>query len=248
LRRSPSRRRPRPTGRRPDRLTIAALVVGAGRGVRLGAGRPKALVRLSGLTLLERSVAALARHPRVSLVVAVVPDPDRARALLGARTPRVLCVRGGAERQDSVRRGLEAVGEAGYVLVHDAARPLVPRGVIDRVIRAMTRHGAAVPALRPPDTVKRVAADGRIAATLPRESLRLAQTPQGFRTDLLRAAHRRARRRRGPCTDDAGLLERSGTRVVVVEGSWRNLKITTPEDLRLAEAILAAGGREEDGG
>jgi 2-C-methyl-D-erythritol 4-phosphate cytidylyltransferase len=168
-----------------------------------------------------------------------VRSPEEARAALGTDlSGRVVLVAGGEERQDSVRRGLEALGDADVVLVHDAARPLVPRRVIDAVIDATLRSGAAVPVVPVADTVKRVESDGAVGETLPRDDLRLAQTPQGFRTGLLRAAYARAEREGFRGTDDASVVERAGGRVVVVPGSPRNLKITTPEDLRLAEALL----------
>ena len=222
-------------------MTIAAIIVAAGAGSRLGAGRPKALVSLGGVPILARAAAAFVDHPRIARVVAAVRSPEEARAALDpALAARLLFVAGGAERQDSVRSGLEAVGDAGIVLVHDAARPLVPRRVIDAVIDAARASGAAVPVLEVADTVKRLGPDGAIGGTMERAGLRLAQTPQGFRTDLLRAALARAERDGYRGTDDASLVERAGERVAVVRGSARNIKITTPADLRLAEALLRA--------
>jgi 2-C-methyl-D-erythritol 4-phosphate cytidylyltransferase len=157
-------------------------------------------------------------------------------------------VRGGKERQDSVRLALEAIGptEADIILVHDAARPLVSRALIDAVIAAAAEHGAAVPLVPPADTVKRLASDGSVEATVPRATLRLAQTPQGFRSAILREAYARAACDGFTGTDDAALVERSGRRVAAVPGSPGNLKITTPLDLVLAEALLPgrAGGEE----
>jgi 2-C-methyl-D-erythritol 4-phosphate cytidylyltransferase len=228
-------------------MTIAALIVAAGTGSRLGAGRPKALVPLAGVPILARAASAFLDHPRIARVVAAVRSPDEARAALGpSLAARLTLVAGGPERQDSVRRGLEAVGDAGIVLVHDAARPLVTRRLIDAVIDATLRAGAAVPVVAVADTVKRLAPDGAIRDTLPREDLRLAQTPQGFRTDLLRAACARAERHGTRGTDDASLVESAGERVAVVEGSPRNIKITTPADLRLAEALLLAWPEGDD--
>lgn len=229
-------------------MTIVAVVVAAGRGARMGAVRPKAFLRLGGRSLLRRSVAAFAAHPRIARVVVVVSDADEARADLGADAAGVMLVRGGAERQDSVRLGLQASGDADYVLVHDAARPLVSRRIIDDVLEAAERAGAAVPALPVAETVKRLGPDGAIVETVPREDLRLAQTPQAFRADLLRAAHEAAIRDGMRGTDDASLVERIGARVMVVPGSPRNIKITTPEDLVVAEALLRASGMEEETG
>jgi 2-C-methyl-D-erythritol 4-phosphate cytidylyltransferase len=146
-----------------------------------------------------------------------------------------------------VSRGLAALPEAAdaIILVHDAARPLITDDVIDTVIDAAERSGAAVPAIVPSDTIKTVTGDGTVEATLPRESLRLAQTPQGFRGATLREAYARAERDGFTGTDDATLVERAGGKVTIVDGSTRNIKITTPLDLMLAEAILA---RETAGG
>ncbi len=227
-------------------MTVAALIVAAGRGARMGAAGPKALLPLGGTSILARAVAAFAARPRVARLIVVVADPGAARAALGDQAGRVVLVLGGEERQDSVLRGLEALEEAAIVLVHDAARPLVPAALIDAVIDAAIAHGAAVPVLPVVDTVKRIGPDGAVVATVRRDDLRLVQTPQGFRTDLLRAAYARAAREGVRATDDAGLVERCGGRVVVVPGSPRNIKITTPADLALAEALLRAGPPEGD--
>jgi 2-C-methyl-D-erythritol 4-phosphate cytidylyltransferase len=225
-------------------MTVAAILVAAGRGARMEADRPKAFLRLGGTTILERALRAFTSHPGVGRVVVAVVDPDEAGRLLGPAAKGVLLVSGGTERQDSVRLALEALrpSDAEVVLVHDAARPLVSRALIDAVIAAAAEHGAAVPVLAATETVKRLAADGRIEETVPRETLRLAQTPQGFRAALLREAHARAARDRFAGTDDAALVERSGIRPAAVPGSPDNFKITTPLDLALAESLLA--GRE----
>ncbi len=225
-------------------MIVAAILVAAGRGRRLGATQPKALVPIGGRPMVARAVAAFAGHPRVGPIIVVAADPEAVRGAIVEFAERVQIVAGGPERQDSVRLGLAALGKADIVLVHDAARPLVPRQVIDDVIDAAARHGAAIPALPTPDTVKQVDGEGTIVATVPRDHLRLAQTPQGFRTDLLRSAHARAEADRYRGTDDASLVERTGARVVTVEGSSLNLKITRPDDLVLAEALVR---KEEEG-
>ena len=228
-------------------MTVLAIIVAAGRGVRMGADRPKAFLRLRGLTLLERSIGVFVSHPGVERVVAAVPDPGEAARVLGPPHGKVVLVPGGATRQDSVGAGLQALtpGTDEIILVHDAARPLVSRQVIDTVIAAAAGYGAAVPVIPPTNTIKQVAPDGVIEATLPRGRLWLAQTPQGFRGPVLRGAYARATRDGFLGTDDAALVERTGHRVHMVEGSPRNLKITSPLDLALAEAILA---QDTDGG
>jgi len=222
-------------------MKVLAIIVAAGQGVRMGAGRPKAYLELEGRTLLERSLSPFLSHPRVERVVAATPDPDETRRILGGAAGRAVLVRGGATRQESVLCALRAApsGAEEVILVHDAARPLVSRELIDAVLVAAERDGAAVPGLVPPDTVKQADGTGGIAATLDRDRLRLAQTPQGFRGDLLREAYARAERDGFQGTDDASVVERTGRKVTLVEGSPRNIKITTAVDLALAQAILA---------
>lgn len=218
-------------------MTIGVVIAAAGRGSRLGAAAPKAFLPLGGRTLLARCLAPFLAHPEVRAIAVAVPDPGAAGIV--PEDPRLVVVRGGSERQDSVRAALEALGRVEVILVHDAARPFVDRALIDRVAGAALRHGAAIPALPVPDTLKRVDASGQVIATVPRDDLHLAQTPQGFRADLLRSAHADARDAGVAATDDAILVERAGTAVVVVPGDPLNIKITTPGDLRLAEVLAA---------
>ncbi|MCU0265371.1 MAG: 2-C-methyl-D-erythritol 4-phosphate cytidylyltransferase [Actinomycetia bacterium] len=225
--------------------TAAGVVPAAGRGERLGAGAPKALRTLGGVPLLVHAVRALAAARAVGLVVVAAPPEDVAqvRALLDDHevAAEVVVVAGGATRQESVRRALAALTpDVDVVLVHDAARPLVPVELVDRVAAAV-RHGApaVVPGLPVADTVKRVApVDGseQVVETLDRSALRAVQTPQGFRRDVLEAAHAAAT---DDATDDAGLVERAGGSVTVVPGSEEAFKVTRPLDLLLAEAVLA---------
>ncbi|MDQ1731284.1 MAG: 2-C-methyl-D-erythritol 4-phosphate cytidylyltransferase [Pseudonocardiales bacterium] len=252
-------------------MRVAAVVVAAGSGQRLGADTPKALVRLNGRPLYEWAAVALSRHPAVSSVVVVGPRAAQAemtQVLSG--TARVVV--GGATRQQSVLLGLDAVDDSfDAVLIHDAARPLIPAAVISNVVEALTRGAvAAIPVLAVADTIKRVTAAGRVIETLDREQLRAVQTPQGFDLAILRAAHASAAHasnahasaarasaapasdahasaappspvKREPVTDDAALLESLGIEVVTVEGSALAFKITTQRDLDIAEAL--AGSR-----
>lgn len=238
-------------------MTVAALLVGAGRGERYRASLPaaperelpKALLRLGGRPLIVRAAAALAAAPEVDLVVPVVSAallPELAReAPELARLPKLAAaVAGGAERQDSVRAGLAALpAHVHLVAVHDAARPLVRPEDVSRVIRAAEETGAAILAARATDTWKRVR-DGRIVDTLARAECFAAQTPQVFRVDWLREALAKADTEGVLATDDAALVERLGMAVHVVEGPAANLKITTAADLRLAEVLLAAATGE----
>ena len=196
--------------------------------------------------MLLRALRPFASHPEVAHVVVVLPEADAVRppGFLADLTGGTLSVvAGGAERSDSVAQGLSAMpAGCSVILVHDAARPLVDRGIIDRVIAAARDGAGAVPALAIGDTVKE--ADGseagvpRVLRTVPRERLWIAQTPQGFPRALLEEAHARARKDGVRVTDDAALVERMGATVVLVPGSRRNLKVTTDEDFLLAERIL----------
>jgi 2-C-methyl-D-erythritol 4-phosphate cytidylyltransferase len=226
---------------------IWAIVVAAGAGDRLAADRPKAFVRLGGRTMLAWSLSMLDDHELIDGIVMVVPEEYEERASLLADD---LCamkiaaaVAGGATRAESVAAGVACVPEdAAFVLVHDAARPLVPPEVVDRVVAAL-RAGAqgAVPALPLADTVKRVEPDGSVAETLDRSALRAVQTPQGFPAAVLREAL--ANHSEG-ATDCASMVERLGVAVVCVEGDERAFKVTTPADL--ARAVQMAGEDEDD--
>ncbi|MEE1929709.1 2-C-methyl-D-erythritol 4-phosphate cytidylyltransferase [Streptomyces sp. TRM 70351] len=245
------------------RTRTAAVIPAAGRGVRLGPGAPKALRALGGTPMLVHAVRAMARARDVTLVVVVAPPDDAAgvRHLLDAHplpasapvgAADVVVVPGGPTRQDSVRLGLAALPEdVGVVLVHDAARPLVPADTVDAVIAAV-RAGApaVVPALPVPDTVKQVEPRGGgepepVTGTPDRSRLRAVQTPQGFDRAVLAEAHERIACEGEGATDDAGLVERLGKPVVVVPGHEEAFKITRPLDLVLAEAVLRR--RAKDG-
>ncbi len=223
---------------------VGVVVPAAGLGTRLGPGAPKALRHLAGEPLLVHAVRRLRDCPSVGPVVIAAPPAELAavRALLTGYD--VLVVAGGRERQDSVAAGLAALpAEVDLVLVHDAARALVPVAVVEAVVCAL-RAGAeaVVPVLPVPDTVKQVDAHDRVVATLDRRVLRLVQTPQGFRRDVLEAAHAAATTSGDlPATDDAGLVERLGRPVLTVPGAEEAFKVTRPLDLLLAETVLAGG-------
>lgn len=222
-------------------MRAMAILVAAGRGERMGAGRPKAFLDLAGETLLLRSARAFEAAPSVERIVAVVPlaEVDGAATLLASLSKPVEVVAGGERRQDSVLEGLKQApdGFDGIVLVHDAARPLVDADLVEAVCRAAEETGAALPLLPVVDTVKRVE-EGRVTGTLDREALGVAQTPQGFRFALLVRAYEAAFRERLTLTDEAMAVERLGEPVAVVPGSTRNRKITTPEDLAWADGVV----------
>jgi 2-C-methyl-D-erythritol 4-phosphate cytidylyltransferase len=221
-------------------LRIGLVLAAAGLGTRLKASEPKAFLRLLDQSLVDRALAPFLLRDDVVAAAVAVPDPLAAADLLRHIDPRVRFVKGGEDRQASVAAGLAALGEVDLVLVHDAARPLVEEATVAAVIEAAAKSGAAVPALPIHDTVKEVGGEGLVKATPPRAALVLAQTPQGFRADLLRRAHAEAQAAGVRATDDASLVERLGEPVVVVPGRRSNFKITTREDLLIAEAILQA--------
>lgn len=217
-----------------------ALIVAAGRGTRFGGQMPKQYLPLAGGAVLRHAVLAFANHPRITGVQVVIRSEDGGefnRALQGLAV--LPPVPGGAERQDSVRLGLEALtaNRPDRVLVHDGARPFPGDGLIDRVIDGLDREAAVIPALPIGDTLKRVA-DGHIVETVDRSQLWRVQTPQGFRFDAILAAHRAAAGR--ALTDDAAVAEAAGIRPLIVAGSEDNLKVTTTSDLAVAERLFAA--------
>ena len=219
-------------------------MVAAGSGQRLGADVPKAFVKLAGVTLLARSLRMIAALPSINEVVITVPAGMEAAARdeinrLGLTLP-VKVIAGGAERQDSVRIALGFTSaEAELVVIHDAARPFATAAMFQASLDESARVGAAIVATPLADTLKRVD-QGSISETVPRAGLWLAQTPQAFRRGLLLDAHESAVREGLIATDDADLVERMGGTVAVVSGSPLNLKITTADDLSLAEAIVTS--------
>ena len=228
-------------------MRIAALVVAAGRGARAAraGGLPKQYVALAGVPVLRRTLDALVAVHAID-VVQVVIHPDDGSSYEAAVAPvldKLLPpVLGGATRQASVKAGLEALARLApdVVLIHDAARPFVAPGLVDRLVAALDRWDGAIPGLQLSDTLKRARADGSIEATVARDGLWRAQTPQGFRFAAILAAHRAAATAgRHDFTDDAAIAEWQGLGVALVDGSERNIKLTTAEDLVMAERVLS---------
>jgi 2-C-methyl-D-erythritol 4-phosphate cytidylyltransferase/2-C-methyl-D-erythritol 2,4-cyclodiphosphate synthase len=216
---------------------VAAIIAAGGRGLRFGGDRPKQLLTLAGETILQRSVNVFLASPSIDEIVVALPAELAVAPpayLLKAGKP-IAIVNGGDRRQDSVANAFVRIASrADVVVIHDAARPLVTEDVIRRTVDAAAESGAAIAAVRARDTVKRGSADGMIVGTLPREEIFLAQTPQAFRVDVLRAALAID----DDATDEAALAERAGHHVRLVEGDVRNLKITTPDDLAIARRLL----------
>ncbi|MDT8902729.1 2-C-methyl-D-erythritol 4-phosphate cytidylyltransferase [Anaeroselena agilis] len=222
---------------------VTAVVAAAGSGRRMGKEMNKVFLPLAGRPILARSVAAVAACPEVAdLVVVVAPgEEEQAAALIAplalAKPWRV--VAGGAERQHSVANALAAMPDAAdIILIHDGARPLVDAETISAAIAAAREHGAAGVAVPVKDTIKTVDESGCVAATPDRSTLWAIQTPQVFAASLLREAYALAAAAGVVATDDAALVERLGQKVRIVPGSYRNIKITTPEDMVMAQALL----------
>lgn len=221
-------------------MQVSAIIAAAGAGRRLGGAKPKQLLDIGGGSMLSHSLRAFLDHPRVADVVLVKPTGPLAIAVPDlSGTQKLRTVDGGPRRQDSVANGFDAADpRSDVILIHDAARPFVSADLISRTIDAAAEHGAAIAALQSRDTIKRVDA-GVVVDTIPRETIYLAQTPQGFRRDVLAAAVRLGREGI-EATDEAGLAERAGFSVHIVDGDPGNVKITTEEDL--VAARQRAGG------
>ena len=214
-------------------LSVVALIVAAGKGTRAGEEVPKQYRPIGGRSVLAHAAAAFVHHPSVARVHVVVADGEtaRARAALGGLDVSIGV--GGPTRQGSVRRGLDQLGDADLVLVHDAARPLVPAAMISRVLHALQTEVAVCPALPVVDSLRR--GDGCVSGEVPREGLWRAQTPQGFRLDMLRSAHAVAP---AGATDDAEIARAAGHRVALVAGDERAMKLTFADDFVRAEAMM----------
>ena len=227
-----------PTASPPE---VGVIIVAAGAGVRAGSGELKQFRSIHGVPLLLRALRPFTSHPDVGRVTVALPAglANQPPEWLGKlRGERLAFVTGGATRAESVRAGLGALAaDARIVLVHDGARPFVGRETIDAVI-ACARSGVGATAAVPVgDTIKEVGEGARIARTVPRDKLWRAQTPQGFPRPMIEQAYARLRRGDPPPTDDAELCERAGFPVDIVADSAHNLKVTTADDFRIAEAL-----------
>ncbi len=223
-----------------------ALIVAAGAGTRLGAKSPKALVNVAGQPLLAHAVYRFARAGLAGPLVVVAPPGAEARFLpvveRAAEGHACTIVAGGAERQDSVARGLDALDpDTELVAIHDAARPFVSEEAIAASFASAAEYGAATVAIPCADTILEADEAALLQHTPDRSRLWACQTPQTFRVAVIRAAHEHAQREGFLGTDDASLVRRAGHPVKLVRGTAHNFKVTTPDDLALAEAVAAAG-------
>ena len=221
---------------------VGVVIVAAGQGTRLGGDTPKQFRPIAGVPMLLRSLRPFTSHPDVAETVVVLPPELSATPpawLADLRSPALKLVGGGAARTESAMAGVAALGPGcALILVHDGARPFVDRATIDAVIARARAGSGAVPAVAVGDTLKQAAppvSGGQIERTVPREGLYRAQTPQGFPRPLLERAYAQARSQGSWATDDAALVEAIGGKVSIVPGSQRNLKVTTPQDLEMAE-------------
>ena len=216
---------------------VTAIIVAAGEGRRFGSAKPFAL--LGGQTVLDRTVKVFEAHPEVDEIILVLRQEAIEPASAGRSGKVAAVVGGGARRQDSVLHGFARLncGPTDVVLVHDGVRPLVGRDVISRVIAMARESGAAIPAVPVEDTIKETVG-GNVVRTLERTRLHRVQTPQGFAREVLERALQSAREDGFYGTDEAALVERTGHPVAVVAGDPRNIKITSPGDLKIAEAFL----------
>ncbi|WP_459503701.1 2-C-methyl-D-erythritol 4-phosphate cytidylyltransferase [Bacillus sp. C1] len=217
------------------------IIPAAGQGKRMGAGKNKLFLLINEVPIIVHTLRAFEKDEACKNIIMAINKEDRPYfEELMQKYPiqkRVHFIQGGTERQDSVYNALRHVEEAEYVLVHDGARPFVTNQMIQGVLTAAKEKGASICVVPVKDTVKRVERDS-VVETVERSQLRAVQTPQGFSVPLLLEAHRSAKQGCFLGTDDASLVERIGKEVGVVEGSYYNIKVTTPEDLLIAESFL----------
>ena len=223
-------------------MKASAIITAAGSGQRLGRGEPKAFVKLGGRTMLSYSLATVGSIEGIEEIIITVPAGMEAAARTETSQVKfpLKIVAGGAERQDSIRIALAFTSaDSELIVIHDAARPFAEARLFVQCLEAAHRSGGAIAAVPVSDTLKR-GESGAIIATVPRAGLWQAQTPQAFQRSLIVNAHERATREKIAATDDADLVEQMGARVELIESSTRNIKITTPSDLEIAEAILTS--------
>jgi 2-C-methyl-D-erythritol 4-phosphate cytidylyltransferase len=228
-------------------MQAAAVIAAAGEGLRMGSAIRKQYITLEGIPVLARSLLLFLEEQSIVEAVVVVPpgEIEAVSGLLAAHCSlsKVSFAEGGATRQESIGRGLRAVsGQVDLVCIHDAARPLVSKALLQSLLEAASCWGAAIPVIPLSDTVKEIDRDGFVVSTPLRERLRRVQTPQVFRRSLILEAHEQARKCGLTATDDAALVEMLGQPVRTVPGELSNLKITSPRDLILASLILKGDG------
>ncbi|MBL7157904.1 MAG: 2-C-methyl-D-erythritol 4-phosphate cytidylyltransferase [Candidatus Omnitrophica bacterium] len=221
-------------------MSLTCIVPAAGTGIRLGSRSDKPFVKLFGKPILAHTLLTLNKSESVTSIILSVRAKNVKKAASLAKKYRLkkvrFIVKGGRKRFDSVKNALSAAGKPDFVMVHDGARPFLSEDIIKRTFKAAKENGAAICAIPVTDTLKKVGRDNIIAMTENRKHFCQAQTPQIFRRDIISKAY--CSRRASDATDDASLVEALGYKVKIVRGSPRNIKITTPEDLELAKALI----------
>jgi 2-C-methyl-D-erythritol 4-phosphate cytidylyltransferase len=227
-----------------SKKNAVAIIVGAGEGVRMGSGTRKQYMMLGDRPVLAHAVLAFEKCDAIEATFLVIPEGDNVVCKRKVIDPLqlqkpVTLVPGGATRQESVFNGLRAIdGQSALVAIHDGVRPLVRIEDISECVRMANKHGGCILALPASDTIKTVDVEDRVVVTMKRHMIRMAQTPQAFRYDLILEAHVTAQKENYVGTDDAELAERCGEVVKVIAGDPYNIKITTPQDLKVAEVLL----------
>ncbi|WP_026673471.1 2-C-methyl-D-erythritol 4-phosphate cytidylyltransferase [Alkalihalobacterium bogoriense] len=226
-------------------MQYTVIIPAAGQGKRMGAGKNKQFIQVADKPLIVHTLEVFQQHDACSEIIIVANKDEVAEMQQLAQSYQINkvsnVIQGGSERQYSVERGLEGIANDGIVLIHDGARPFIKVEHIENVVQKAYEVGAAVLAAPVKDTIKRVQRSNVVEETLERSSLWAVQTPQAFRLSIIKAAHHHAIHTNYLGTDDASLVEYKGGQVVVVEGDYLNIKVTTPEDLLFAEAILKQG-------
>lgn len=217
------------------------VIPAAGQGKRMGAGRNKLFLPISSVPLIIHTLQVFEKDEQCAQIILAINEEERVlfqQLIEEYRLKKdIILIQGGAERQDSVYNGILHAADAEYVLVHDGARPFVTQAIINDVLHMAKEKGASICAVPVKDTIKRVR-NQAVEETVERSSLWAVQTPQGFQLSVLREAHEQAHRHSFLGTDDASLVERLGKEVGVVQGSYYNIKVTTPDDLVVAEGFL----------
>lgn len=220
-------------------MSFGVIIAAAGQGKRMGSSEKKQFIHLHDKPVLYHSVQLFKQIPGIKEIVIVTNREDIARTEeMFLDLAGITVVAGGDERQESVLLGLKALQDVQYVLIHDAARPFSTQQLIERVMSKAMETGAAIPAVPVKDTIKIVDRDREVVQTPPRQSLWAVQTPQAFRLSVILEAHQRARKDGFIGTDDSMLMEWLGQKVAVVDGEYTNIKLTTPEDLKLGESFM----------
>ncbi len=223
--------------------TWGTVIVAAGTGSRFASDTPKQFLELRGKSLIDWSIDMFSSIALISEIVVVLPRDSELWKPFWKPSEKVRIVPGGIRRQDSVLEGLRALDSHMWVLVHDAARPLVSPGIIHRVMKGTEETGAAVPVVSVRDTVKRISSDSFISGTVPRDDLRMSQTPQGFRLDILEEVLSSAT----DVTDECSAMEQAGHEILAVNGDIRNMKLTDPSDFVIVESLLSEKTESRNG-